>query len=186
MNIHDLIVQCETDKEIETICLNYLIQENPGDQEAIEILFDVYMRTNNFQEAFKCADTLWELNPTKYAEYGLKVADGYLASEAYDEAYKVYKELKALNLNDDMNVKAEFGIAQSYLRLEDLDKAQAGFENILLTNKDSYACLCGLAVVSEQRSQYEQAFAYLDQAKSILPDHDMHKIISMRIQKKRG
>lgn len=183
MSIQYLVDQCQSDKEIESVCLNHLIYEKPSDTTAIEILFDLYMRTNNFQEAFECADKLWELNPARYSDYGFKVADSYLVYCKFNEALKVYKKLLDCTLDNEALIKAQFGLAQCCLAIGELDEARKYFEKILEKNPDSYGSLCGMAIIYEKGDQPLEALNQLSRAKEVQPDYDFAQALIERIQK---
>lgn len=184
MSIQSLVDQCQSDKEIELVCLNHLIHEESFDAMAIEILFDLYMRTHNYQEAFECADKLWELDPERYSDYGFKVADSYLLYNKFDESLNVYKRLLCSSLGCDDLIKAEFGVAQCYLALNDLDKAKSFFDGVLEKHPNSYGSLCGMAIIYEKLGQPLEALNQLNRAKEVQPGHDFAKDLIERIHKR--
>jgi tetratricopeptide (TPR) repeat protein len=156
----------------------------------------------NPQNVMKRVKKAVELKPD-FNEAKYLLARLYMARQQYDDAEKIYKELKTVS---DYSDKAWFGSGQILLEKKDSNTALKSFENALQANPQHYASVMQMATVylirrdplclkyfdraiainefsdeahygkgfyKQMKQQWADAIALYDQARTINPTHKL-------------
>ena len=172
------------DKNVTIEIFNKLLEKYPEDEILIEQMFFVYLKMQNFDEAYIAAEKLISLNPFE-SNYLIYAADVLVDLYKYDKALEYYK--KALDSYSDPNY-VEIQIAYIYSCTNRDDEAR----EILKKHLDSKGARIDLAFMECRNRNIEPVREYMNEhltkvLKADEIDERVHETIyALKLDKKFG